>query len=156
MKCPFCKHEESKVTDSRTASDIHGIRRRRECLKCSKRFTTFETVDLLLQVKKRSGTYEDFQPDKLIRGLDNACRHSRIGHAAVRKIAEDITKELSDSNARVITAEKLGDLAMKYLQERDVVAYIRFACVYKRFKDIDDVIDAIQSTNPKDAATDCV
>ena len=88
MRCPFCNHEESKVTDSRTAEQTNAIRRRRECLKCLRRFTTFETVDLTIQVRKRSGHYEDFQLDKLIKGLDSACRHTRISRQQVRDIAE--------------------------------------------------------------------
>lgn len=150
MQCPFCKNEESKVTDSRSAPDIHGIRRRRECLKCFKRFTTFETVDLVFQIKKRNGTYEDFQPEKLIQGLDSACRHSRISHDEVRVIASQITKDLNDSQARVISAKDLGEIVMKHLQKRDAIAYIRFACVYKRFKDVDELMSAIRSTHPVD------
>ncbi|MEL7432045.1 MAG: transcriptional regulator NrdR [Chlamydiota bacterium] len=145
MRCPYCQYEESKVTDSRNAPDIHGIRRRRECLRCGKRFTTFETVDVVLQVKKRDGTYEDFQPDKLLRGLNIACRHSKISHEGVRAIAAEITKSLSDTQCRIVSAEQLGEKCMAALQERDVVAYIRFACVYKRLKDVEQLIEAIQS-----------
>ncbi len=148
MRCPYCQHDESKVTDSRNAPDIHGIRRRRECLGCAKRFTTFETVDVLLQVKKRDGTYEDFQPSKLMRGLNSACRHSRISHEEVRKIAAEIGKKLSDSQCRVICAQKLGEMCMESLQERDEIAYIRFAWVYKRLKDVNELIEAIRSINP--------
>ena len=87
MRCPFCNHEESKVTDSRNVTESHAVRRRRECLKCLRRFTTFETIDLTIQVQKRDGRYEDFSQDKLIRGLDAACRHTRISHDQVRALA---------------------------------------------------------------------
>ena len=91
MKCPFCGNEESKVTDSRNGADSRTIRRRRECLRCMRRFTTFESIDLTIQVKKRDGKYQEFQMEKLIRGLDAACRHTRISHDQVRALASDIT-----------------------------------------------------------------
>lgn len=150
MRCPFCSHEESKVTDSRTAEQTNAIRRRRECLRCLRRFTTFETVDLTVQILKRSGHYEDFDQDKLVRGLDAACRHTRISRQQVREIAYKITAELMERQLREIEATELGDLAMKYLQELDTVAYIRFACVYKRFKDVDELKDAIENITPQE------
>jgi len=143
MRCPFCGHEESKVTDSRNA--VNAIRRRRECLKCENRFTTFETIDLTIQVKKRNGTYEDFQQEKLLKGLDAACRHSKISHDQVRTLVSDITADLMARQIREIAAPELGEVVMKHLQKVDEVAYIRFACVYKRFKKIEDVVGAIES-----------
>jgi transcriptional repressor NrdR len=145
MKCPFCHHVESKVTDSRIANDTNAIRRRRECLKCFKRFTTFETVDLTVQVKKRDGHYEDFDMDKLIRGLASACRHTRVSYEQIRELSSDIAMELMGKQVREITAVELGEICMKKLQVLDDVAYIRFACVYKRFKDMDQLINAIQT-----------
>ncbi len=144
MKCPFCGYRENKVTDSRNAGEVNAIRRRRECLQCLKRFTTFETVDLCLQVKKRDGTYEDFEQNKLIKGLEAACRHTKISHDRVGEIAYHIMKDLMDRQLREISTVELGDLAMKELQKTDVIAYIRFACVYKRFKEVDELMDAIQ------------
>lgn len=144
MRCPFCNHEESKVTDSRDAMEINAIRRRRECCQCMKRFTTFETVDLSLQVKKRDGTFEDFQQDKLIHGIDAACRHTRVSHDQVRALAYRIKSELMAKGIREISSQDLGDVVIEHLKEIDVVAYIRFACVYKRFKDIRELLEAIQ------------
>lgn len=144
MRCPFCNHEESKVTDSRDAVEINAIRRRRECCQCMKRFTTFETVDLSLQVKKRDGTFEDFQQEKLIHGMDAACRHTRVSHDQVRAIAYKIKSELMAKGVREITSQELGDIVIRQLKETDVVAYIRFACVYKRFKDVRELLEAIQ------------
>ncbi|MBS0626554.1 MAG: transcriptional repressor NrdR [Verrucomicrobia bacterium] len=148
MRCPFCSHEDSKVTDSRNALEINAIRRRRECGQCMRRFTTFETVDLIMQVKKRDGTYEDFQQEKLINGMDAACRHTRVSHDQVRALASQIKSDLMASGTREIESRVLGEIVMKHLQEMDVVAYIRFACVYKRFKDIKELVEAIQTISP--------
>ena len=144
MRCPFCSHEESKVTDSRDAVETNAIRRRRECCQCMKRFTTFETVDLSLQVKKRDGTFEDFQQEKLIHGMDAACRHTRVSHDQVRALAYKIKSELMAKGVREISSQELGDIVIRHLKETDVVAYVRFACVYKRFKDVRELLGAIQ------------
>jgi transcriptional repressor NrdR len=144
MKCPFCHSEETKVTDSRNATEMNAIRRRRECLSCANRFTTFETVDLTLQVLKRDGTYEDFQQEKLFKGLDAACRHSRVSHDQLKELVAKIMADLLIRQLRVIPSQELGEIVMQHLKELDVVAYIRFACVYKRFKHIEDVMKAIE------------
>jgi len=150
MRCPFCHHEESKVTDSRNAEQTNAIRRRRECLKCLRRFTTFETVDLTIQVRKRDGVYQDFEQEKLIRGLAAACRHTRVSHGQVREIAYKITAELMERQIREIEATELGEIVMKHLQELDMVAFIRFACVYRRFKQINELKHAIENIAPSD------
>ena len=139
------------MTDSRGAAEINAIRRRRECCQCMRRFTTFETVDLSLQVKKRDGTFEDFQQEKLISGMDAACRHTRVSHDQVRALAYKIKADLMAKGIREIESRDLGDLVMQHLQRTDVVAYIRFACVYKRFKDIRELVEAIQSIAPEGA-----
>lgn len=151
MRCPSCHHEESKVTDSRAGSEMNCIRRRRECLKCNFRFTTFETLDLIIQVKKRNGTFEDFQQEKLIRGIDSACHHSRISHDQVRAIASRITTDLMASNVREISAQELGEIVMEELKVTDPIAYIRFACVYKRLKHLDELKATLEAIVPKDA-----
>jgi transcriptional repressor NrdR len=145
MRCPFCNHFESKVTDSRNAVEQNAIRRRRECLSCQKRFTTFEMVDLTIQVHKRDGRYEDFLQDKLIRGLDAACRHTRISHEQVREVASQITADLMERQVREIETTELGEIVMKHLKELDTIAYIRFACVYRRFKVMDELMGEIQN-----------
>ena len=150
MKCPFCHSEELKVTDSRDATDVNAIRRRRECLNCLRRFTTFETVELTVQVHKRDGRYEDFQQQKLIYGLEAACRHTTISRDRVIAIATEITAELIQRQVREISTKELGEIVMKYLQALDPIAYIRFACVYRRFKNINELMEAIQSIHPKD------
>ena len=152
MKCPFCHHLESKVTDSRNAHEMNAIRRRRECLQCLKRFTTFETVDLTLQVKKRDGRYQDFSLEKFMKGLASACRHTRISYDQVRELATDIAVDLMGRQLREISSTELGELAMQRLQGLDTVAYIRFACVYKRFKDMDELVSAIHGLSPQDGS----
>lgn len=144
MKCPFCGHEETKVTDSRNALESNAIRRRRECLSCLKRFTTFETVDLVIQVKKRDGRYEEFSVEKLIRGLDAACRHTRISHGQVLAIASEVTQEILERQTKEIDTLTIGKIVMQRLKNLDTIAYIRFACVYRRFKDKDELMHAIE------------
>jgi transcriptional repressor NrdR len=152
MKCPFCHHKELKVIDSRESQEMNAIRRRRECLECLRRFTTFETIELTVQVLKRDGKYEDFQKQKLIKGMEAACRHTTISHDQVIALASQITDELMLQQVREVTTTELGERVMKLLQSLDPIAYIRFACVYRRFKDIDELVDAIQAIEPKDAA----
>ena len=143
MKCPFCHFEGLKVTDSRDAPEMNAVKRRRECLSCLKRFTTFETVELTVQVKKRDGTFEDFEPKKLIHGLSAACQHTRVSHDQVIGIASQITHELMELHVQQVSATQLGEMIMKRLQRLDPVAYIRFACVYKRFKDLEELEEAL-------------
>ncbi len=150
MRCPFCHHEESKVTDSRNLMETHAIRRRRECLKCLRRFTTFETVELTIQVLKRDGHYEDFSQEKLIKGLDAACRHTRISHEQVRNLAYQITADLMERQVREISTQEIGEIIMKQLQTMDTIAYIRFACVYRRFQHVDELMDALGNISPQE------
>ncbi|MBY0529540.1 MAG: transcriptional regulator NrdR [Rhabdochlamydiaceae bacterium] len=149
MRCPFCYHEESKVTDSRNAAETNAVRRRRECLKCLRRFTTFETIDLTIQVQKRDGSYQDFSQEKLIKGLDAACRHTRVSHDQVRAVAYRITSDLMERQVREVKTSELGEIVMSHLRGLDMIAYIRFACVYRRFKDVDELMDAIENVAPK-------
>lgn len=150
MKCPFCNHEELKVTDSRNTTELNAIRRRRECLQCSQRFTTFENIELSLQVHKRDGRYEDFQQQKLIRGMEHACRHTKISHEQVIALASQITGDLMQRQISEISTKEIGEMVMQLLHSLDPIAYIRFACVYRRFKNIDELKDALQGVQPKD------
>lgn len=144
MKCPFCYSENLKVMDSRNAVESNAIRRRRECQDCLKRFTTFETIELSVQVLKRDGRYEDFQKKKLVSGLEAACHHTKISREQVYDLAARITAEITQKQDRVISTREVGELVMRHLREMDPVAYIRFACVYRRFKDIDEVVREIK------------
>lgn len=151
MKCPFCHHEELKVIDSRDATEVNAVRRRRECLQCQQRFTTFETIELSMQVHKRDGRYEEFQQQKLIKGLESACHHTKISHDQVIALASQITTELLQRQMREISTTEIGEMVMQRLLGLDPIAYIRFACVYRRFKNIEEMMNAIQSITPKDA-----
>ena len=154
MKCPFCHHKELKVIDSREAPEMNAIRRRRECLECLRRFTTFETMELTLQVLKRDGRYENFDKQKLIRGLNAACQHTTISYDQLIALAEQITNELMARQLREINTTELGGIVMERLKTRDPIAYIRFACVYRRFKAIEELMDAIRAIPSKDERKD--
>lgn len=155
MKCPYCSHNDLKVIDSREAAEMNAVKRRRECLKCAKRFTTFETIELTIQVCKRDGRYEEFQKNKLIHGMRAACQHTTISLEQVHTIAEQITGNLMERNLREISAKELGEIVMKTLQPKDPIAYIRFACVYRRFKNVTELKDAIEAIHPKDDVPPC-
>lgn len=150
MKCPFCQQQELKVTDSRDAPEMNAIRRRRECLQCLRRFTTFETIELGVQVLKRDGRYEDFQKQKLIQGLELACQHTTISRDQVLMLASQITGIIMQKQVREISTTELGELVIHHLQQLDPIAYIRFACVYRRFKNVDELMEEIQSIPSKD------
>jgi transcriptional repressor NrdR len=145
MKCPYCGHEELKVTDSRNNVESNSIRRRRECLDCGTRFTTFETVDVAMQVKKRDGSYEEFQQEKLRQGIQHACNHTKVGRDQVQVVAAEVAEELVKRQVHEVQSQELGQLIIDKLRAIDRVAYIRFACVYRRFKEIDEVMAAIES-----------
>ena len=150
MRCPFCSHEDSKVTDSRFAGEVNAIRRRRECSQCMRRFTTFETVDVSLQVKKRDGTFQDFSQEKLTQGMEAACRHTRISRDQVHQIAYQIKADLVAKGIREISSKELGAIVLEQLLAVDVIAYVRFACVYKRFKEIRELVETIQRVAPEE------
>ncbi|MGZ3632798.1 MAG: transcriptional regulator NrdR [Parachlamydiaceae bacterium] len=152
MKCPFCQGSELKVLDSRESTELNAVRRRRECLNCLRRFTTFETIELTMQIHKRDGRYEEFQQKKLIDGMLAACRHTTISHEQVLAIASEITTELMQRQQKEISTKELGDMIMQRFLTLDAIAYIRFACVYRRFKNIEELLDAIQSIQAKDDA----
>ncbi len=144
MKCPYCAYPESKVCDSRPVEENEKIRRRRECLKCGKRFTTYEAVETLpIIVIKRDRSREPFDKQKLISGLIRACEKRPVSYEAIEKLASDIEADISNSLVREISSEKIGEYAMDGLRDIDEVAYVRFASVYRRFKDIDTFMQEI-------------
>ena len=137
MKCPFCANLESKVVDSRPADEGSSIRRRRECLSCGKRFTTYETVESMpMVVIKRDGSRQTFDRRKLVNGMLRACEKRPVSLAQLEKIGEEIEQELQNSLEREISTERVGELVMDKLKSVDEVAYVRFASVYRQFKDI--------------------
>ena len=137
MKCPFCANLESKVVDSRPADEGASIRRRRECLSCGKRFTTYETVESLpLVVVKKDGSRQSFDKDKVLRGMIRACEKRPVPMETLVKIADTVEQELQNSLERETSTEKIGELVMEHLRDVDEVSYVRFASVYRQFKDI--------------------
>lgn len=138
MKCPYCGHVDSKVVDSRPADEYDSIRRRRECLSCGKRFTTYETVERLpLMVIKKDGSRQSFDRRKVLGGMIRACEKRPVPLAELEKIAEEIEQDLQNSMEREISTEAIGEKVMERLRNVDQVAYVRFASVYRQFKDID-------------------
>ena len=144
MKCPYCNYEDTKVVDSRPVEDGLATRRRRECNKCKKRFTTFEKIEnSLLVVVKKDGTRESFDKNKIINGLLKACQKTHVTYDDVQKIADNIERALSNTMEKEIQAEDIGNLIMDELKAIDQVAYVRFASVYREFKSVDTFIDEI-------------
>ena len=136
MKCPFCGHPEDKVVDSRTSSDGIAIRRRRECLACGKRFTTYEHVEeQRLMVIKKDGRREPFDRQKLLGGLVKACEKRPISMEQLEQLVDEIERDISRQVEHEIPSAQIGERVMKRLQEMDPVAYVRFASVYREFKD---------------------
>ena len=137
MKCPYCGHPESKVIDSRPADENASIRRRRECLSCARRFTTYETVESLpMVVIKKDGSRQSFDRQKMLRGMIRACEKRPVTLAELERIADEIEQELQNSMEREIRTEIIGEKVMERLRKVDQVAYVRFASVYRQFKDI--------------------
>ena len=144
MLCPFCDHDDSKVIDSRDARD--GVRRRRECLRCSLRFTTYERVQTrALLVIKRDGRREAFDRDKLWESLTKACAKRPLPVGSIERVVGEIEAELSDVGRAEIASEAIGEMVMERLKELDKVAYIRFASVYRDFRDIESFKEEIDA-----------
>ena len=138
MKCPYCGYSESKVIDSRPAEEGSSIRRRRECLSCKKRFTTYETVESLpMVVVKKDGSRQSFDRRKVLGGMIRACEKRPVALGELEHIASEIEQELQNSMEREISTTIIGELVMARLKKVDEVAYVRFASVYRQFKDID-------------------
>ena len=137
MKCPYCGYEESKVIDSRPTDEGERIRRRRECLKCAKRFTTYEMIESLpIVVIKKDKSRETFDRQKLMTGMLRACEKRPVSVETLDKAITDIENVIQNSLDREVQSDKIGELVMEKLKEIDEVAYVRFASVYRQFKDI--------------------
>lgn len=145
MKCPFCSHEDTKVNDSRPTDDDSKIRRRRECLKCGKRFTTYEIVETApLFVVKKDGTREQFIREKMVDGIVRACEKRPIAADRIDDAVDSIELKLLNSMEREITSQQIGELVMEELKKIDDVAYVRFASVYREFKDINTFMEELK------------
>lgn len=144
MKCPFCGYVESKVVDSRPTDESEKIRRRRECISCSKRFTTYEIIETVpIIVVKKDKSREAFDRIKLFNGMLRACEKRPVPIATLEKVVSDIEVELQNSLDREVTSVHIGELAMEKLKELDEVAYVRFASVYRQFKDINTFMEEL-------------
>ena len=151
MKCPFCGYEESKVIDSRPTDEGQRIRRRRECLQCAKRFTTYEIIESLpIIVIKKDKSRETFNRDKIMNGLLRACEKRPVSIDMLDKVIDDIEVIIQNSLDREVTSEKIGELVMEKLKGIDEVAYVRFASVYRQFKDINTFMAELNKLLSKD------
>ncbi|OZI12840.1 transcriptional regulator NrdR [Bacillaceae bacterium SAS-127] len=145
MRCPACQYNGTRVIDSRPIDDSRSIRRRRECESCAYRFTTFEKVeDLPLIVVKKEGMREEFNRDKMLRGLVKACEKRPVPLEQLEKISLDVEKEIRSQGYSEINSDKIGEMVMDRLAEVDEVAYVRFASVYRQFKDINVFLDELK------------
>jgi len=144
MKCPYCSYAESKVVDSRPADEGESIRRRRECLSCGKRFTTYENVESMpLVVIKRDNRRESFDRNKVLNGMLKACEKRPVPLATLEDCVDDIEMTIQNTLRREISAVEIGELVMGKLRELDEVAYVRFASVYRQFKDINSFMQEL-------------
>lgn len=146
MKCPFCSFEESKVIDSRPTDEGERIRRRRECISCGKRFTTYEIIESvpIVVVKKDGKSREVFDRDKLFNGMMRACEKRPVSVDAIERAIDEIEAEIQNSLDREVTSVKIGELVMDKLKDIDEVAYVRFASVYRQFKDINTFMSELK------------
>ena len=144
MKCPFCGYSESKVIDSRPTDEGERIRRRRECMSCGKRFTTYEVIESVpIIVVKKDKSREPFDREKLFNGLLRACEKRPVSVETIEKIVDEIEATIQNSLDREVTSIRIGELAMDKLKDTDEVAYVRFASVYRQFKDINTFMDEL-------------
>ena len=139
MKCPFCNYADTKVIDSRLGKEGNNIRRRRECIQCERRFTTYERVEEILPlVVKKDGRRQPFERLKVIAGIQRACEKRPVSIATIEKIVDQIERQLQESGEREVDSSRIGKAVMDALHDIDEVAYVRFASVYRQFKDLNE------------------
>jgi len=144
MRCPFCAHIEDKVVDSREGKDGLVIRRRRECLSCGRRFTSYERIDEIpYMVVKKDGTREPYDRNKVLGGLRKACEKRPVSPAALEQVADEVEQMLQESAEREISTARIGEKVTERLRELDKVAYVRFASVYRQFEDVDQFMKVL-------------
>ncbi len=145
MRCPFCQHLDNKVIDSRLGRDGDVIRRRRECLRCEKRFTTYERIEEVMpQVVKKDGRREPFDRQKIVAGIQRACEKRPVSADAIEELVRRLETEFQESGEREIPSSRIVERVMAALKEMDEVAYVRFASVYRRFQDLNDFMAELQ------------
>lgn len=150
MRCPFCGHQEDKVVDSRSSKEGRAIRRRRECLKCEKRYTTYEYIEnVALSVVKRDGRIEEYDRQKLRQGIITACKKRPISMKKIDSIVDKIENEIQNLSQTEVKSSVIGELVMNELEELDEVAYVRFASVYRQFKGKDEFLKELKDMENK-------
>jgi transcriptional repressor NrdR len=144
MECPCCQHTDSRVLESRATEAGQSVRRRRECLQCKHRFTTYERIEYVpITVIKRDETRESFDRSKLLRGIIRACEKTGIPHSRLETLVDEIEAELQQLTSREITSNEIGETVLRYLRNENEVAYVRFASVYRQFRGIRDFIETL-------------
>ena len=145
MKCPFCDFYDSKVIDSRPTDEGQAIRRRRECIRCAKRFTTYEKVEKMpLLIVKKDGTREAYDRNKVLNGILKSCEKRPVSLETIEKVVDDIEKNLYNSLDKEVTSQYIGEIIMNKLKDIDEVSYVRFASVYRQFKDINTFMEELK------------
>ncbi len=151
MRCPFCQHPDNRVLESRSAESGQSVRRRRECLKCARRFTTYERIEFVpITVIKRSGDRESFDRSKLLRGIVRACEKTEIPNERLEALVDEIEAELQQRSAHEVKSSEIGELVLESLRPLSEVAYIRFASVYRKFQGIRDFVDTLNHLQNSD------
>ncbi|WP_215507753.1 transcriptional regulator NrdR [Peptoniphilus sp. EMRHCC_23] len=150
MRCPYCQHQESKVVDSRPTEEGASIRRRRQCMACGRRFTTYEQVEVVpMTVKKKSGGIEVFDRNKILKGLIKSCEKRPVPLEAMEAAVDDIEMTLEAKMVKQISSDEIGEMILERLKDLDEVAYVRFASVYRRFQDIDSFMAELEALRQK-------
>ena len=146
MRCPYCAHLEDKVVDSRASQDGFVIRRRRECVQCTKRFTTYEKIEEIpLKVIKKDNSREDYDRQKLLGGILKACEKRPVSIENIENIVDLIERDIQHNYENEVSAQDIGEMVMKQIHKLDEVAYVRFASVYRQFKDVNEFVDEIKN-----------
>ncbi|QOX63170.1 transcriptional repressor NrdR [Anoxybacterium hadale] len=155
MRCPFCENPDTRVIDSRPTEEGHAIRRRRECDSCSKRFTTYEKVEeMIFMVIKKDGSREAFDRNKVMNGIIKACEKRPVSIASIERIVEEIERGLNNMMEKEVESKLIGEVIMEHLKGLDEVAYVRFASVYRQFKDVNTFIAEIEKLLGRDKIND--
>jgi transcriptional repressor NrdR len=150
VRCPYCGYKEDKVIDSRAGSENVSIRRRRECLKCQRRFTTYEHIeDMALMVIKKDGQRQGFDRNKLISGILKSCEKRPVSASKIEHLVDDVERTLQRKHEKEVKSSQIGEMVMKKLQGLDEVAYVRFASVYREFKDVTEFMKELKSVLSK-------
>ena len=146
MRCPFCEHTESKVIDSRPTDEGNSIRRRRECLKCEKRFTTYEQIESIpIIIIKKDGTRQPYDRQKLMNGILRACEKTPVTFAQIDEMVSRVEAQVFNTLDREVSSKQIGELVMEHLKDLNAVAYVRFASVYREFKDVNVFLEEVKN-----------